>query len=124
MGSTLLPAALIAVLTVAGLCSAAPTAAPDVAPQIDGGWSPITDVNDPHIQELGGWAVAEHVRLDKDGLRFNNVVSGKEQVVSGMNYGLILDATDRRGRNGTYGAVVYEQEWTKTRKLLSFVPAN
>ncbi|KAL6626468.1 hypothetical protein ACP70R_030194 [Stipagrostis hirtigluma subsp. patula] len=116
---TILPAALVVAVAVTGLCSVAPAAAALV-----GGWSPIKDVNDPHIQELGGWAVAEHVRQVHDGLQFTKVVSGREQVVSGMNYELVIVVSNGAGKSATYGAVVYEQEWTKTRKLLAFDPAN
>ncbi|GJM94910.1 hypothetical protein PR202_ga11594 [Eleusine coracana subsp. coracana] len=124
MGRSILSAALIAAVAVAGLCFVAPAVSARVAPQLLGGWSPITDVNDAHIQELGSWAVAEHVRLVNDGLRFNKVVSGEDQVVSGMNYKLILDVTNADGNDATYGAVVHEQELTKKRQLMSFKPAN
>ncbi|XP_034577296.1 cysteine proteinase inhibitor 8 [Setaria viridis] len=116
--------ALIVAAAVLGLCSVAPTAAARVAPQIVGAWKPIKDVSDPHIQELGGWAVSEHVKQANDGLRFGKVVSGEELVVSGMNYKLVIEATDGAGKSATYGAAVYEQEWTKTRQLLAFEPAN
>jgi accessory colonization factor AcfC len=113
--------ALIVAAAVLALCSAA---AARVEPQIVGGWKPIKDVSDPHIQELGAWAVSEHVKQANDGVRFVKVVSGEEQVVSGMNYKLVIEATDGAGKSATYGAAVYEQEETKTRQLLTFEPAN
>ncbi|XP_066378329.1 cysteine proteinase inhibitor 8-like [Miscanthus floridulus] len=90
-----------------------------------GGWAPIPDVGDKHIQELGGWALgqAKHQRLAADGLRFRRVVRGEEQVVSGMRYRLYVDAADPAGRTVPYVAVVYEQVWTRTRQLASFAPA-
>ncbi|XP_066346566.1 cysteine proteinase inhibitor 8-like [Miscanthus floridulus] len=90
-----------------------------------GGWAPIPDVGDKHIQELGGWALgqAKHQRLAADGLRFRSVVRGEEQVVSGMRYRLYVDAADPAGRTVPYVAVVYEQVWTRTRQLASFTPA-
>ncbi|XP_066385211.1 cysteine proteinase inhibitor 8-like [Miscanthus floridulus] len=78
---------------------------------------------DPHIQELGRWAVSEYDTAASDSLVFSKVVSGEEQVVAGTNYKLIIEATKGAGKNATYGAAVYE-EWTKTRQLLSFAPAN
>ena len=72
-----------------------------------GGWGPIKDVSDPHIQELGGWAVAEHARLANDGLRFGEGTGGEQQVVEGMNYKLVLDATDANGAVAAYEAFVY-----------------
>ncbi|XP_040378433.1 cysteine proteinase inhibitor 8-like [Oryza brachyantha] len=84
-----------------------------------GGYSPISDVGDAHIQELGRWAVEQH----GDGLQFRRVTSGEQQVVSGMNYRLFLDAADPAGKTASYVAVVYEQLWTNTRELTSFKPA-
>ncbi|XP_047062338.1 cysteine proteinase inhibitor 8-like [Lolium rigidum] len=91
---------------------------------IEGGWEPIPKINDQHIQDLGRWAVLEFLKHANCLLKFNKVVSGKEQVVSGMNYELIIDASDASGKLGTYKAEVYEQERTKTRKLVSFSKAN
>ncbi|KQK15427.1 cysteine proteinase inhibitor 8 [Brachypodium distachyon] len=88
-----------------------------------GGWRPIPDVSEPRIQELGGWAVAQHARLATDRLRFLRVTRGEQQVVAGMNYRLFVDAQDAAGRSAPYVAVVYEQSWTNTRKLTSFDPA-
>ncbi|CAN6305281.1 unnamed protein product [Urochloa humidicola] len=121
---SIISSVLIVATAVVALCSIAPAAAALAEPEIVGGWNPIKDVSDPHIQELGRWAVAEHVKKVNDGLRFGKVVSGEEQVVSGMNYKLVIEATGPDGKSGTYGAAVYEQEWTKTRQLLAFEPAN
>ncbi|CAL4923358.1 unnamed protein product [Urochloa decumbens] len=89
-----------------------------------GGWSAIQNVSDPHIQELGGWALgqAQEKRLAGagPGLRFRRVVSGYQQVVAGMNYRLYVDAADPKGRAAPYVAVVYERLWTNTRELTSF----
>uniref|UniRef100_A0ACD5XW08 Uncharacterized protein n=1 Tax=Avena sativa TaxID=4498 RepID=A0ACD5XW08_AVESA len=89
-----------------------------------GGWRPIPDVKDPHIQELGGWAVTQHAKLASDRLQFRQVTSGEEQVVSGMNYRLCVDAVDGAGSSAPYVAEVYEQPWTRTRQLTSFKPAR
>ncbi|OEL33721.1 Cysteine proteinase inhibitor 8 [Dichanthelium oligosanthes] len=91
---------------------------------VPGGYSPIPDINDRHVQELGGWAVSEHVKKANDGLKFNKVVSGDVQVVSGLNYRLIIDASGSNGKDAKYEAVVWERDWTNTRQLLSFKPAN
>lgn len=118
---------LIAAAAVVGLCSVAPAASAREAPapQIVGKWTPIKDVNDPDIQDLGRWAISEHVKQASDGLSFSKVVSCEEQVVAGTNYKLVIEATrGADGKSATYGAVVYEKEWTKTRQLLSFAPAN
>ncbi|CAN6289029.1 unnamed protein product [Urochloa humidicola] len=88
-----------------------------------GGWSAIQNVSDPHIQELGGWALgqAQEKRLAGAGLRFRRVVRGEQQVVAGMNYRLYVDAAEAGGRAAPpYVAVVFEQVWTNTRELTSF----
>uniref|UniRef100_A0ACD5Y323 Uncharacterized protein n=1 Tax=Avena sativa TaxID=4498 RepID=A0ACD5Y323_AVESA len=90
----------------------------------ENGWEPIKNINEKHIQELGGWAVLEHGRYVNCRLWFHEVVSGKQQLMSGMNYELIIDASDDAGKHGNYKAEVYEQERTNTRKLLSFSKAN
>ncbi|KAM0907884.1 hypothetical protein ACQ4PT_015855 [Festuca glaucescens] len=91
--------------------------------RIVGGWGPIGDVTDPHIQELGGWAVTQHAKLAGDRLQFRRVTRGEQQVVSGKNYRLFVDAVDGTGKSAPYVAVVYEQSWTRTRRLTSFKPA-
>uniref|UniRef100_A0ACD5Z0R2 Uncharacterized protein n=1 Tax=Avena sativa TaxID=4498 RepID=A0ACD5Z0R2_AVESA len=92
---------------------------------IEDGWEPIPDINDQHIQELGGWAVSEFLKHANCLIKFSKVVSGKQQIVSGMNYRLVIDASDvGSGKLGKYNAEVYEQEWTNTRKLISFSKAK
>uniref|UniRef100_A0A0D9WY58 Cystatin domain-containing protein n=1 Tax=Leersia perrieri TaxID=77586 RepID=A0A0D9WY58_9ORYZ len=59
-----------------------------------GGWSPIEDINDLHIQELGEWAVSEHNKVSTtSALTFSKVTSGEQQVVNGMNYRLFIAAS-------------------------------
>ncbi|GJM94768.1 hypothetical protein PR202_ga11444 [Eleusine coracana subsp. coracana] len=117
--------ALLLLLSLAAVALTIPGAA-DAAGlgrgHLVGGWSPIQDVGDAHIQELGGWALvqAKQDRLASDGLRFRQVVRGEKQVVSGMNYRLVVDAADPEGQSAPYVAVVYEQPWTNTRNLTSF----
>ncbi|KAM0836330.1 hypothetical protein ACQ4PT_062389 [Festuca glaucescens] len=91
---------------------------------IEDGWEHIPNINDQHIQELGNWAVLEFLKHVNCLLKFIKVVSGEEKVVSGMNYELVIDASDASGKLGRYKAEVYEQEWTKTRKLISFSKTN
>ncbi|XP_039832066.1 cysteine proteinase inhibitor 8-like [Panicum virgatum] len=91
-----------------------------VTENLVGGWGVIPDVDDAHVQEVGAWAVEEHVKRANDGLRFGRVVRGEEQIVAGVNYRLGIVAANLAGQNATYNAVVYEQIWTNTRRLLSF----
>jgi hypothetical protein len=117
---------LIVAAAVVGLCSVAPAASAREAPLPEnvGRWTPITDVNDPEIQEIGRWAVSEHDAAASDSLVFSKVVRGEEQVVAGTNYKLVIEATKGAGgKIATYGAVVYEKV-DNTRQLLSFAPEN
>ncbi|KQK22990.1 hypothetical protein BRADI_1g70523v3 [Brachypodium distachyon] len=41
---------------------------------------PIGDAKKPHVQELGGWAVTEHVKQSHDKIKFSKVTNGEEQV--------------------------------------------
>lgn len=81
-----------------------------------GAFFPIENVNDPHIQDLGRWAVAQHDKQANSGLRFNSVVGGEKQVVAGMRYHLFIDASNP---NGHYRADVYEN-LDNARTLFSF----
>ncbi|TVU00889.1 hypothetical protein EJB05_53667, partial [Eragrostis curvula] len=119
------PLLLLLSLAAVALMSPAADAALGGRGGMVGGWNPIPDVREKHIQELGGWALgqAKQKRLAGDGLRFRRVVRGEQQVVSGMNYRLVVDAADPSGRSAPYVAVVYEQVWTSTRELTSFKPA-
>ncbi|TVU47992.1 hypothetical protein EJB05_07611, partial [Eragrostis curvula] len=88
---------------------------------LEGGFQPINNVNDPHIQELGAWAVSVHNRQANAGLEFKRVIGGQYQIVSGTRYHFIIDASNPDGK---YMADVGEQEWTNTRVLFSFNPTN
>ncbi|WZZ14222.1 hypothetical protein YC2023_107311 [Brassica napus] len=61
---------------------------------LTGGWSPISDVKNAHIVEIGEFAVSEYNKQSKSGLKFVEVVSGESQIVAGMNYRLILAANE------------------------------
>ncbi|CAN8267110.1 unnamed protein product [Cochlearia groenlandica] len=90
-----------------------------------GGWTPITDVKDPHVVEIGEFAVSEHNKQSKSSaLKFAAVVSGETQVVSGTNYRLVVAANDGGddGASKNYEAIVWEKPWLKTMNLTSFKP--
>ncbi|CAM0875744.1 unnamed protein product [Alopecurus aequalis] len=103
---------------LAAVCAAAtiPAAAATYGP-----FQAITNVDAPYIQELGKWALAEHVKQANDGLRFDKVVDGKFQVVVGLNYVLVINAAnDADGTEERHTAQVYLHYWTNTRQLVSF----
>ncbi|CAM0871889.1 unnamed protein product [Alopecurus aequalis] len=87
-------------------------------------WYPIGDVNEPHVQELGRWAVAEHVKQAHDGLKFSKVTSGEEQSDAGVKYHLVIEALNGDGKQGRYEAFLVEEVRSNTRTLISFTPAN
>ena len=84
-----------------------------------GGWRPIENVSDPHVQEIGKFAVTEHNKKATASLKFQSVVSGETQVVAGTNYRLVIAAADG-GASNKYEAVVWEKSWMNFRSLTSF----
>ncbi|KAG0455191.1 hypothetical protein HPP92_024150 [Vanilla planifolia] len=89
---------------------------------IVGGWTPIKNLSDPHVQEIANFAVEEHNKEGGPPLKLTRVLRGETQVVSGINYRLAIEATDVGGRFGNYEAVVWEKSWEHFRKLTSFKP--
>ncbi|XP_023520814.1 cysteine proteinase inhibitor 5-like [Cucurbita pepo subsp. pepo] len=86
-----------------------------------GGWEKIKDVKDPHIQEIGKFAVSEYNKQSKGALEFKDVVKGESQVVSGTNYRLVIEA--KKGESiGKYQALVWEKAWQHFMELTSFKP--
>ncbi|RWV83619.1 hypothetical protein GW17_00054739 [Ensete ventricosum] len=55
---------------------------------LDGGWTAIEDLKDPHVREI---AVSKHNKLEKTNLTLRKVEGGESQVVAGMNYRLVLE---------------------------------
>jgi cystatin-C len=91
--------------------------------KIPGGWWPIKNVNDPEVQEIARFAVAEHNRHGGGALVYVSTISGETQVVSGLNYRLLIAARPIGACSAVtdkYQAVVYDQSWTGTRQLTSF----
>jgi len=69
-----------------------------------GGWCDIKDVTEPRIQDLGKWAVTKHNLQAGSDLQFVAVTSGKEQVVKGMNYNLVIETKG----SGKWVAVLFD----------------
>ncbi|KAG6525225.1 hypothetical protein ZIOFF_015179 [Zingiber officinale] len=53
-------------------------------------------------------------------MRLVSVVKGETQVVAGINYRIVLEAGVVGAKVNVYEAVVWEKEWEKFRKLISF----
>ncbi|KNA05911.1 hypothetical protein SOVF_186010 [Spinacia oleracea] len=91
-----------------------------------GGLEPV-DPNSPKIIEIANWAVKEHNKEGGIPLEFIRVIKAEQQVVSGMMYYIVLEATNGLLIHGApitneYFAKVYDQPWTHTRKLEVFEP--
>jgi hypothetical protein len=94
------------------------------ATSVPDAWAPIPDneIRDTDVQNLGRWAVGEHVREAQDGIRFNKVLSGSiRKAYQGVNYRLIIAASNNNGKEGQYEAKLYERG---SRILLYFKPAS
>lgn len=90
-----------------------------------GKWSPISNVKDPHVVEVGKFAVSEYDMESKSELKFVAVVSGESKVVAGTNYRLIVAVNDGvagPGASKNYEAIVWEKQWLKSMNLTSFKP--
>lgn len=88
-----------------------------------GGWQPIKDISDPHVQEIAEFAVSEHNKLANTTLALSKVVKGETQVVAGVNYRLVLETKDGEAM-ANYVAVVWEKAWEGFRQLTSFTPVG
>jgi len=86
-----------------------------------GGWSPIKNINDPHVTEIANYAVTEHDKQSGQKLKLEKVIKGETQIVSGVNYRLVIAATDGSSSKN-YEAIVLEKEWQHFRSLTSFTP--
>uniref|UniRef100_M8AY29 Cysteine proteinase inhibitor n=1 Tax=Aegilops tauschii TaxID=37682 RepID=M8AY29_AEGTA len=90
------------------------------------GAGPPVDINNPHIQWLGRWAVEEHVRLVQDRIKFNKVVRTESDDESelGVLLHLFIDATNGDGKDAKYKAVADQIRGIYKPGLLEFKPAN
>ena len=78
------------------------------------------DVNDAVVNEMAVFATSAISQATNAGdLSVVKVISAETQIVSGKNYKLTLQAKGDAGIQ-TCDVVVYDQSWTKTRKLSSF----
>lgn len=87
-----------------------------------GGWTPIKNLSDPHVQEIAQFAVSEYNKQAKKELKYEAVNKGESQVVAGTNYRLTLNVRDGTSTLA-FEAVVWEKPWQHFRKLVSFKKA-
>ncbi|KAF8047362.1 hypothetical protein N665_3074s0001 [Sinapis alba] len=76
-----------------------------------------------HVWDYAGENYFHRLIQFKSLMKFMNVVRGEFQIVSGINYRLVVEANDGSNNVGTmYEAVVLDQPWMKTMNLTSFTP--
>ena len=78
------------------------------------------DPNDPHVRDIGEWAVNEHNKQSGDSLKFLEVVSGSKQIVSGEMYTLVLLVDVGANHHQKHGAKVLEKPWEEPPRTLVF----
>ncbi|TVU38291.1 hypothetical protein EJB05_11651, partial [Eragrostis curvula] len=106
--------------------AAPPQVLAEGCPRHDPTTSGPSAVETAHItQEIGRWAVKEHVKKANDGIKFVKVVSGNKypDLDLGTHYDLIIDALNRDGKDGKYETEVYKRDFGDIR-LSAFKPAN
>ncbi|KAJ7946382.1 Cysteine proteinase inhibitor [Quillaja saponaria] len=86
-----------------------------------GGWTPIEDLEDPHVVEIAKYAVTEYDKESNATLKFESVIKGETQVVAGINYRLVLAANDGSATKN-YRALVWEKPWESYKSLTYFKP--
>lgn len=86
-----------------------------------GGYQPIKNSNDLHVQEIAKFAVSEHNKQANETLEYVKVIKGEYQIVAGVNYKLLV-AAKHDGVANHYEAVVYEKSWESFKQLTSFKP--
>ncbi|XP_078437176.1 cysteine proteinase inhibitor 8-like [Wolffia australiana] len=87
-----------------------------------GGFGPITDPKEPHIQGLALYAIRAKRRETGEALTLTRVLGGQQQVVTGMNYRLVIGAAPSLNMTveSLYLARVYEKSWENYRNLDNF----
>ncbi|CAK9311717.1 unnamed protein product [Citrullus colocynthis] len=107
--------------TIGSATTSVPTSALTPAPPLLGGYQPIKDVKDPHIEDIGKWAVEEYKKQHhiKSIFEFKDVVSGESAVVTGIKYRLIVIVRSG-GLILRYQTIVWEKAWEHFRQLGSF----
>ncbi|KAL9441083.1 hypothetical protein AB3S75_019703 [Citrus x aurantiifolia] len=70
-----------------------------------GGWKSKEDLSEPHVTEIGRFAVMSTKKQSKNEFKFKSMEKGKTKMVSGTNYRLILVVKD--GKNCYQQCIIY-----------------
>lgn len=97
---------------------------PPTSPPPPPAWTPVTNVNDKTIQQVGQFAVRIYaLSTGKLQLVFVNVASGQSQPYNGgYNYQLVITVAAPGVKTAQYEAFVWGILGTTTWKLWSFTP--
>ncbi|CAL9129499.1 unnamed protein product, partial [Musa acuminata var. zebrina] len=78
-------------------------------------------VDEPHIHDIiVVFAISDHKQETNEHLTWDKVVKGETQLVSGLQYELLVMTKNEMDVSARYEAVVWEKEWMNFRKLVSF----
>lgn len=115
----------VVILVFLSLFVSVSVAAKEKEETLVGGWSPIKDINDPHVAEIAKFAVIQYDQHLQSGKKLSLVktIKGETQVVAGTNYRLVLAANDGSATKN-YEAVVWEKPWAHFKNLTSFKPLD
>ncbi|KAK3150620.1 hypothetical protein QOZ80_3AG0235530 [Eleusine coracana subsp. coracana] len=87
-------------------------------------WTPVKDVNDRTIQQVGQFSVVAYFFNTGTKLEFVNVVSGQSQPYNGGNsYRLVITVAGPGTETSRYSASVWGILGTTTWQLWSFAPS-
>ncbi|GAU15079.1 hypothetical protein TSUD_08170 [Trifolium subterraneum] len=91
---------------------------------IQGDWTPIKNIDDPHVIEIANYAVTEHDRQTGLKLKLEKVISGETKIFpEGTKICLNITASEDSASN-KYNIAVLENPVNHFRNLTSFVPLN
>ncbi|KAG6404678.1 hypothetical protein SASPL_136931 [Salvia splendens] len=113
-------------LMLAGMAAAAVSSFSKaaMAEPLVGGWTP-QNPKAPEYFQVATFAVSEANKRINEAflpLTLESVLKVETQVVSGLNYRLILTARDQRPKSNNYEAIVFSQAAPTSLQLTSFNP--
>ncbi|XP_050115627.1 cysteine proteinase inhibitor 1-like [Malus sylvestris] len=97
---------------------------PPPSPPLRGGYFPIRNLSYPHLREITEFALSKYNKIHNQKLVLQKLVQGQYQIVSGVNYKLIIAVVDSSLVNSgpiNYEIIVFEKPWMNIKKLKSFI---
>lgn len=86
------------------------------------GWTPIMNLSDTKVVDIGKFAVARHNYQAKTQLAFNNLVNGQTRSGAGTEYNITIAAKDGGDDDmlKNYIAIVIDRQFQDFMHLVSF----